>query len=188
MASWQQFSSMGMALLTWLGIALAAIAIAIPVWRNHRLATPSWPALLQDIRQAFPDVQHITTSELAEWLASDRPPILLDIRMHEEYAISAIPTAQLATTVEDALALLHATPRGQGIVVYCSVGYRSSAVAKGLQAAGFQEVYNLEGSIFTWANESRRLVRNGAATEEVHPFNRRWGQLLDRSLWPRTGW
>ena len=45
------------------------------------------------------------------------------------------------------------------IVTYCSVGYRSGKMAERLQAAGYTNVRNLEGSIFKWANEHRPLVR-----------------------------
>lgn len=42
-----------------------------------------------------------------------------------------------------------------------------------------QPVYNLEGSLFKWANENRPIVdRNGAITEKVHPYNSVWGKLL----------
>ena len=107
----------------------------------------------------------------------------MDIREPEEYAVSSLPNAQLATTAVDALALLDGIPRDRAIVVYCSVGYRSADVARQLMAAGFSEVYNLEGSIFAWANEGRAVVRSNEVVREVHPFNRKWGQLLERSLW-----
>jgi hypothetical protein len=45
-------------------------------------------------------------------------------------------------------------------------------------------VFNLQGSIFQWANEGRPLITNGHAVHVVHPFNERWGVLLNPQLHP----
>jgi len=72
----------------------------------------------------------------------------------------------------------------QPIVVYCSVGYRSSALAEKLARAGMTNVFNLEGSIFAWANEGRPVYRGDTLLNpaQVHPFNTKWGQLLRPEL------
>jgi len=62
--------------------------------------------------------------------------------------------------------------------VYCSVGYRSSKFAERLQAAGLIEVMNLEGSIFAWANEDRPLQKDGQPVAQVHPYSRKYAQML----------
>lgn len=54
---------------------------------------------------------------------------------------------------KDPLKLLADIKPDSHIVVYCSVSYRSSILARRLQDMGFTNVYNLEGSIFKWANE-----------------------------------
>ena len=77
------------------------------------------------------------------------------------------------------------------VVCYCSVGYRSSALAQQLQyeleKPVYQDmksklvIYNLEGSIFKWANEGKDLEDNrGRKTVVVHPYN--WGKLLNAEL------
>ena len=44
-------------------------------------------------------------------------------------------------------------------------------------------VYNLEGSIFKWANEGKDLEDNkGLKTVVVHPYNVVWGKLLNAEL------
>ena len=44
-------------------------------------------------------------------------------------------------------------------------------------------VYNLEGSIFKWANEGKDLEDNkGLKTLVVHPYNVVWGKLLNAEL------
>ena len=74
------------------------------------------------------------------------------------------------------------TARDAPIVTYCSVGYRSSAVAERLEEQGYTRVWNLEGSIFEWANQGLPVVRDGEEVSQVHPYNRRWGRLLDKQL------
>jgi 3-mercaptopyruvate sulfurtransferase SseA len=74
--------------------------------------------------------------------------------------------------------LLNRLDMNQPIVVYCSVGYRSSRLAERLQKAGCTNVFNLDGSIFQWANEGRLLERDGRPVNEVHPYSQTFGQLL----------
>jgi hypothetical protein len=74
------------------------------------------------------------------------------------------------------------------IVVYCSVGYRSSVLARKLQDMGVTRVYNLEGSIFKWANEERPLVRNGDTVQKVHPYDAYWGKLLETKYHADAGY
>lgn len=64
------------------------------------------------------------------------------------------------------------------IVVYCSVGVRSAQFAEKLQQAGYPNVYNLNGSIFEWANENRPLYQGQQQVTQVHPYNSFWGKLL----------
>jgi hypothetical protein len=45
-----------------------------------------------------------------------------------------------------------------------------------------QNVMNLEGSIFQWANEGREVVRGDTSVREVHPYGRRWAGLLKPGL------
>ena len=64
------------------------------------------------------------------------------------------------------------------IVTYCSIGYRSSAYARKLRAAGYTNVQNLEGSIFRWAEEDRPLVCESGPTGHVHTYSRYWSHLV----------
>lgn len=144
----------------------------------------SWPAVLESIREQFPDVRQLQTQELAEWLAdpSRRPPLLLDARTEAEFEVSHLAGARHFPEETPPAELLETAGADQPVVVYCSVGYRSSAVARRLREAGFTEVYNLEGSIFKWANEGRPVYRQEQTVQEVHPYDSLWGTLLDRHL------
>lgn len=130
------------------------------------------------IRRKFPVVQWLTTQELAQWQNSQKPqPILLDARDPAEYQVSHLQQAQHIDPQQPDLSAL---PRPDTpIVVYCSVGYRSAKIATKLAEAGYTQVYNLEGSIFQWVNEGRPVFQYGNQTTQVHPYDRRWGQLLN---------
>ena len=139
-----------------------------------------WFILGQSLRYRFPKVEWITTAQLADWLADKkRPaPVLLDVRTEEEWNVSHLPGARRVdpnASVEQAAAGL---PKEAPIVTYCAVGYRSGELATKLRAAGFTNVWNLEGSIFQWANEHRPLVRGDEAVTTVHPYSSLWGRLL----------
>ncbi|MFQ5964533.1 MAG: hypothetical protein ACE5KZ_09635 [Candidatus Scalinduaceae bacterium] len=45
---------------------------------------------------------------------------------------------------------------------------------------GFTRVYNLEGSIFKWANEGKPLIQGHTTVQKVYPYNAYWGKLLKR--------
>jgi rhodanese-related sulfurtransferase len=146
---------------------------------------PNWPDTLAGVREDFPDVRQMSTDELASVLnnAEHPAPLILDIREPEEFEVSHLPGARQVSPGSDPGIALGDIPRDQPIVVYCSVGYRSSRFAARLAEAGFADVANLEGSIFQWANEGRPLENaSGGANVKVHPYDARWGKLLDPDL------
>lgn len=129
-------------------------------------------------------MQFIATSSLAVQLAQSGPekPVLLDTRAAAEYAVSHLPNAQWVDSNLEDVTRLNLPDFGQPIVTYCSVGYRSAAIAERLQKAGYTNVANLEGSIFQWVNEGRPVYRNNELVLQVHPYNELWGCLLDQGL------
>jgi len=147
-----------------------------------------WASVQKLIHKKFPTVRELSTVALGEWLAAQNrePPLLLDARAPAEFAVSHLAGAESAPTAADALRLLDGRDPARPIVVYCAVGYRSAAMAERLQAAGFTRVQNLAGSIFQWANEGRPVYRAGRPVRQVHPYDAKWGVLLDRNLWAKT--
>ena len=149
----------------------------------------SWKAVDAMIETDFPDVQTVSADALAAWLADSTraAPLLLDARARAEYAVSHLAGAVHVDPDAGAAALadrFSVADRRRPVVVYCSVGYRSARLAEQLEAAGFQHVQNLDGSIFRWANEGRPVVRAAASGAEVpvrhvHPYDATWGRLLD---------
>jgi rhodanese-related sulfurtransferase len=140
-----------------------------------------WFLLERSLRNRFPAVEWITTRELAVWLADKnrRPPVLVDVRTGEEWAVSHLAGARHVIPGSPAEAALPNVPKDAPVVTYCAVGYRSAELATKLRSTGFTHVQNLEGSIFEWANEHRPLVRDdGALVSRVHPYSSFWGRLL----------
>ncbi len=141
----------------------------------------SWAVVRQQVRTAFPEVRQLSTDTLAARLERGEVPMLLDVRTEAEYAVSHLPGARHLDP-EAAAEALAGVPKDAPLVTYCSVGYRSSEMARRLQAAGFTNVANLEGSLFQWANEGRRVVRDGGTVRQVHPYDEVWGRLLKKDL------
>ena len=140
----------------------------------------AWGLVCQLVRWRFTNVRSISTDALADWLEQPNPPTLLDVREVEEFAVSHLPNAYHTPTVEAVrhLPIEVDTP----IVAYCSIGYRSAQFVQQLQAAGFSQAMNLEGSIFQWANEGRSLLCNGQPVQAIHPYASFWKGLLYPSV------
>ena len=129
------------------------------------------------------NVKQIQTAELQSWLTNpDKEPVtLIDARHREEFSASHISgTKNIPYNSKDPLKHLTDIKPDSSIVVYCSVGYRSSILAGKLQNMGCTKVYNLEGSLFKWANEGRPLVQGQTTAHKVHPYDTRWGNLLEK--------
>ncbi|MEM9071466.1 MAG: rhodanese-like domain-containing protein [Myxococcota bacterium] len=153
------------------GAALVVVGLLVLA----SVALSQGPAALRSaISTEYPDVEWVTTSELARWLRSGDRPVLLDVREAPEFAQSHLAGARRVSpgnhTVDMDL-------EGKRVVVYCSVGYRSAALARTLQQRGARQVYNLVGGLFQWANEGRPMV--GQTPERVHPYDATWGRLLN---------
>ncbi len=166
----------------------------------HSLRSLAWKGVKSWVRRSFSSVPTISTADLADLLQQESAaPLLIDARSPEEYQVSHLRHAHQAKTLAEAEAIIQEagiteqTAEQTPIVIYCSIGYRSGRLGKALQDAGYR-VMNLEGSIFQWANEGRSLVTahssahssaNSSAshsTQQVHPYSRLWGLLLDPAV------
>ena len=164
-------------------VAFVALLATLSTWAGAQPADAArWHNTLAEIRETFPDVPHLTTQQLANKLDRGEPILLLDARAAEEFQVSHIDGAVRATTVRTALNAIQADSRQPTVVVYCSVGYRSSRLVSRLKARGVENVFNLEGSLFQWANEGRPLARGDQPATRVHPYDDEWGELLKESV------
>lgn len=133
------------------------------------------------IRDEFPTVEHISIAEFEQRLHTTTPAetLIIDVRKTEEFAVSHL---KHAVNLENSEAILELAQQQQAeqIIIYCSVGYRSAKMARTLEQQGWDDVVNLEGSIFEWANSGRPVFLADEEVEVVHPFDQFWGQLLNQ--------
>ena len=146
--------------------------------QERPVAEERWAETLRFVRETFPDVPQLPTERLAELLVEGTDVVLLDARSKEEFATSHLQGAVRATSVRMARNALEEHGGKPTVVVYCSVGYRSSRLAEQLRAQGIENVFNLEGSLFKWANEGRPVYqRIRSRFSLLHPFDDGLGRV-----------
>lgn len=87
---------------------------------------------------------------------------LVDVRTPEEYAHRRIPNSMNidiynADFIDSAAVRLD---KGKPVAVYCRSGKRSAAAANALVKAGFKEVLNLQGGIYSWMTAGKVVSDN----------------------------
>ncbi len=107
--------------------------------------------------------------DLEAKLASDKPPILLDIREPAEFLKARIqgsinvPRGVLEQACEYGFEETEpdlASARDKQIIVICRSGNRSVLAAHTLQLMGFSDVYTLKTGIKGWNDYEQPLVSN----------------------------
>ena len=157
--------------------------LALATARAFASGANDWASLKRTIRSRYPEVRQISTEALHAAIVRGDPPLLIDARSAVEYQVSHLQGARRAETAAQAVKALAREPKDRAIVVYCSVGYRSSALGRELLRSGHTQVANLKGSIFEWANKGFPVYRGTEPASVVHPYDTSWGTLLDRKLW-----
>lgn len=150
------------------------------VLRGFRPETHGMEGIKKLVRKRFPEIHQLGTAELDAWMSdpSRTRPEILDVRTAEEFSVSHLPGARRVDPSASGPALEPLVATSGPVVLYCSVGYRSSALARRIIKAGRKNVSNLEGSVFQWANEGRPLINADGPAEKVHPNQNRWAALL----------
>ncbi|HEY2602122.1 MAG TPA: molybdopterin-dependent oxidoreductase [Thermoleophilaceae bacterium] len=101
--------------------------------------------------------ERIGPTALAEELASDDPPALLDVRSESEWDESRIeggvniPLSHLPERLAE-------LPRDRRLVVHCSSGFRSTIAASLLHGQGFDQLADLAGGLDAWAPKHPALL------------------------------
>jgi rhodanese-related sulfurtransferase len=138
-----------------------------------------------ELARRFDGISHVT-AEQVEALKSAGRALLVDTRPAREFAVGHVPGAMQidpGSTLPEVAARLSPLVAGRTVVLYCSVGYRSSrAVGRWrdlLLQAGADAVVNLRGGAFAWHNTGRPLVNASGATLHVHPYSRAWQSYLE---------
>jgi rhodanese-related sulfurtransferase len=91
---------------------------------------------------------------------------LLDVREDEEWAAGHAPDAHHVPMMEIP-ARLDEIPVDRDVVVVCRVGGRSAQVVAYLQAAGRDNVLNLEGGMIAWARAGRPMISEDGGAPQV---------------------
>ncbi|MCB9194871.1 MAG: sterol desaturase family protein [Flavobacteriales bacterium] len=139
----------------------------------------------QDL-EGFTEVvdQYITTSinqlKPAEIQSSNY--IFLDAREKEEYEVSHLQNAYWIGYNDFNKERLNGIDKQSKIVVYCAIGARSNDIAVELIALGYQDVSNLYGGIFSWANQGYDLYHGEDLTNKVHPYDQNWSKWLNKEV------
>ncbi|MBK8954248.1 MAG: rhodanese-like domain-containing protein [Saprospiraceae bacterium] len=104
---------------------------------------------------------------------------ILDTREYKEYEVSHLKNSRWVGYNSFDLQSVKDIPKSARIVCYCSVGYRSEKICEQLIKSGYQNVYNLYGSIFEWVNRGYPVVDvTGSNTNNIHVYNRKWGRWM----------
>jgi rhodanese-related sulfurtransferase len=91
----------------------------------------------------------LTPEQVQSRLHEYNPPLLLDVRTHEEYAAAHIPGShhlpldRLADGAEE-------LDPDREMVVVCAHGIRSAAAVRYLRQAGFSRVVNMRLGLAAW--------------------------------------
>lgn len=134
----------------------------------------SFEQILQETCKDF-NVQNIQPDSLLKLKSKFH---LLDTRESSEFEVSHLANAVFVGYDDFNFDSLKDFAKNDTIVVYCSIGYRSSKIAEKLQKEGFKNVFNLYGGIFQWVNSELPVYRDGKEIKEIHPYNTLWGKLV----------
>ena len=128
------------------------------------------------IRRQFPNTPNIDTNTALELTKENDNVLLLDVRRPDEFGISRIPGAKnvhFRCSDEELKEALNETNENTKIVSYCSLGYRSAIITNRIREMSEKDsdvkvrtdnVFNMEGSIFKWANENKPLTNSANET------------------------
>ena len=138
---------------------------------------------------------------------TEQKHVIIDCRRKDEYEVSHIPDAkhvhfqikdgELKNVLLEETKNLSGTNQDElNIVCYCSLGYRSSILVQRIQSFAKDDpdlsdknikAWNLEGSIFKWANEGRPMMDlNEKPTKFAHPFSYKFCMFLQKQYWKWT--
>lgn len=104
---------------------------------------------LADRPQRIARTERRSVEEIAQDLAAERSPLIVDVRSPREYATKHIagstnlPLSRLRDSLE-------AIPQGRHFYVHCAGGYRSSIAASLLVRAGLGDLTEMAGGLAAW--------------------------------------
>jgi rhodanese-related sulfurtransferase len=91
----------------------------------------------------------VTPEQLSKQLASDDPPLVLDVRTDGEWEAGHIPGA-MHIPLGEMQTRRDEVPMDRDVVVHCQVAPRARQAEKMLIMVGHENVYHLEGGYSAW--------------------------------------
>lgn len=165
-------------------IYIVLIGFVLTLFSTQAFAKDRLEKIHQKIIADYPAVSHISRTELQARLKA-QDILILDTRPLKEYNVSHIAGAlQVDPDMEAKTfqAKFGSLLKDKTLIVYCSVGRRSSILGERLQTiaieAGALDVQNMEGGLFGWHNDDRPLENSSGPTTAIHPYNVFWGRLI----------
>lgn len=117
------------------------------------------------VKEVF-KVQNVNTAKFQE-LVNAQQGIVLDVRTPQEVAEGSIDGASFINFYDEAFkAKINFIQKQKPVYVYCKMGGRSSQAADMLIAAGFKEVYNLDGGLSGWMDAGLPVTDATVAPDE----------------------
>ena len=150
-------------------IALFLVIVVINTWSQSESEFDQFLRELSgifNIAQIMPDSVNMSDANI------------LDAREKVEYDISRLKDAIWVGYEDFNLSRVDTIDRSSEIILYCSVGYRSSEIGIKLQQAGFLNVKNLHGGIFRWANKGFPIFNDSSQTKKIHIHSIEWGRFI----------
>lgn len=154
------------------------ITILIVLFTMTASGQETLDALLRSLNSN--SIPYITVEELDK-LRKKEPVHILDSREQQEFDVSHINTATCVGYSNFDLDAVEKKIKDKNapIVVYCSLGVRSEKIGEKLKNAGYTNVKNLYGGIFTWKNEGYDVVdKDSRTTQKVHAYSKKWSKWL----------
>jgi len=103
---------------------------------------------------------------------------VLDARKAYEYDVSHVKNAVFASS-----GTINLVDKRDSVLVYCTVGKRSSDLVGELRQKGFDNVYNLKGGIINWGNNGHVLInKQNLTTDSIHTYSMLWSVFLKDGL------
>jgi glyoxylase-like metal-dependent hydrolase (beta-lactamase superfamily II) len=94
-------------------------------------------------------IDRVTAANLAELLAGNEPPAVLDVRTEREHLEGRIASS-INIPLNKLRERIHEVPRARRLVIHCATGYRSSIAASLLEGSGVEGLTDLVGGFAAW--------------------------------------
>ncbi len=142
---------------------------------NNAIAGDTPQSKLENMIKDFDDkfsTPELTASELQKQLDANNI-VIVDVREAKEIQISKIKNSLTLAEFESRKDSF----KNKRIIVYCTIGYRSSITSDELRTQGFDS-YNLRGGVLSWAHAKGDFVDpKGKPTNDVHVYGKQWSLL-----------